>query len=92
VELTAYRFVQEALTNVMKYAQAKNVVIALQAVEDYAELSITDDGVGFDMTKLKPFSYGLTGMRQRVEASGGRMQIKTKLGGGTELMALLPQR
>jgi signal transduction histidine kinase len=92
VELTAYRFVQEALTNVMKYARAKNVVIALQAFEDYAELSITDDGVGFDMTKVKPFSYGLTGMRQRVEASGGRMEIKTELGNGTAMTASLPQR
>ncbi len=89
-ELTAYRFVQEALTNVMKYAVAKNVVIALHVFENHAELSITDDGVGFDLGKLKPFSYGLTGMRQRVEAAGGRMQIKTSLGSGTVMMASLP--
>jgi signal transduction histidine kinase len=90
VELTAYRFVQEALTNVMKYARATKVFISLQAIEDHAEISITDDGVGFDLAKLKPFSYGLTGMRQRVEASGGRMKIKTLPGNGTSLVASLP--
>ncbi len=91
-ELTAYRFVQEALTNVMKYSAAKKVVIALNVFDSYAELSITDDGVGFDPAKLKPFSYGLTGMRQRIEASGGRIQIRTALGSGTAMTASLPLR
>jgi signal transduction histidine kinase len=90
VELTAYRFVQEALTNVMKYSAAKNVFITLENLDHHIALSVKDDGIGFDLKKIKPQSYGLTGMRQRVEAAGGRMQIKSAQGSGTLLTISLP--
>lgn len=90
VELTAYRFVQEALTNVMKYSAAKNVLITLENFDHHVTLSVKDDGVGFDLKKIKPLSYGLTGMRQRVEAAGGRMEIKSAVGSGTLLTISLP--
>lgn len=90
VELTAYRFVQEALTNLMKYSAAKNVAITLEKYEHSVELSVRDDGVGFDSGKIKSSSYGLASMRQRVEAAGGRMRLESVLGKGTVLTACLP--
>jgi signal transduction histidine kinase len=92
IELTVYRFVQESLTNVTKYSKAKNVLIELQSMNGYAQISVKDDGVGFDPQTVKTSSYGLTGMRQRVEAAGGRVQIEAALGKGTTLTAWLPQR
>lgn len=92
LELTVYRFVQESLTNVTKYSKAKNVLIELQSMNRYAQISVQDDGVGFDPQIVKTSSYGLTGMRQRVEAAGGRIQIDSAPGKGTTLTAWLPQR
>jgi signal transduction histidine kinase len=92
MELTIYRFVQESLTNVTKYSAAKNVLIELQSMNHYAQLSVKDDGIGFDPQVVKRASYGLTGMRQRVEAAGGRIEIQSAPGAGTTLTAWLPQR
>jgi signal transduction histidine kinase len=59
-ELTAYRLVQESLTNIGKYAQAQRVSIVLQAIDDrQAEVSVVDDGVGFDMAARQSSSHGL---------------------------------
>jgi signal transduction histidine kinase len=90
-ELTAYRFVQESLTNVTKYSSAKNVIIEFHPIHQYVELSVTDDGIGFDPEAVKRASYGLTGMRQRVAAAGGRIKIEAAPGKGAKLTVWLPQ-
>ena len=89
-ELTIYRLVQEALTNIAKYAQAKNVSIALRLAGDRVEVAVTDDGVGFDTSAKRPTSHGLLGMRYRVEAEGGQMFLRAAPGTGTHIRALLP--
>lgn len=90
-ELTAYRLVQESLTNIGKYAQAGQVRIALKAVDDrQAEVSVEDDGVGFDVAARQSSSHGLLGMRYRVEAARGRMHLDSVPGEGTRIRALLP--
>ncbi len=91
-ELTVYRLVQEALTNVAKYAQAKHVRIELRALGQQAEVSVKDDGVGFDMNAHRSSSHGLLGMRYRVEAARGRMQLQSEPGQGTLIRAVLPMR
>jgi signal transduction histidine kinase len=91
-QLTIYRLVQEALTNVVKYAKASEVVVTLQPSGDGGALvSVRDDGVGFDMGKPRLASHGLLGMRYRVEANGGSMRLESSPGQGTLIEATLPE-
>jgi signal transduction histidine kinase len=89
-ELTVYRLVQEALTNAAKYAQANEIRVELRALPQYVEISVRDDGVGFDPQSTHPSAHGLLGMRYRVEGEGGRMRVHSRLGGGTQIIATLP--
>ncbi len=89
-ELIAYRLVQEATTNIAKYADARKVWITLKRQDDGVEVSVRDDGVGFDTEAKRASAYGLVGMRFRVEASGGKLSIASKPGHGTRLYATLP--
>lgn len=89
-ELTIFRLVQEALTNVAKYARARSVRISLSASNGEATLSVIDDGVGFEIRGSKVGSYGLLGMRYRVEGDGGRLVVQSTPGHGTQLSASLP--
>ncbi|MFH0877442.1 MAG: sensor histidine kinase [Candidatus Omnitrophota bacterium] len=97
--LALYRVVQEALTNVAKYSKAKNVELSLQNWDDAVYLTISDDGVGFDLEEYggKPMrrredkvKLGLAGLRQRIELFGGTLTITTRPGGGTKLAVMLP--
>jgi signal transduction histidine kinase len=90
-ELMVYRLVQEAITNISKYAKAQQVWIALGTHNGEVEVSVRDDGVGFD-TRAKPQSaYGLVGMRFRVEAEGGVLSLASAPGQGTLIRAKLPE-
>jgi signal transduction histidine kinase len=89
LESTIYRLVQEALTNVVKHARAERVDIKLMAHEDLVTIEVRDDGVGFD-PKLRPPGFGLVGMRERLELAGGRLEISSVPGRGTDLRAELP--
>ncbi len=90
-ELVVYRLVQEAITNITKYAHARQVWIRLEAQHGQVEVSVQDDGVGFD-TRAKPQSaYGLVGMRFRVEAAGGSLHLVSAPGQGTRIEARLPE-
>ena len=90
VQLTAYRLVQEALTNVAKYAQARAVTVRLRAQDDRALLSVDDDGQGFDPAAPRRSAHGLMGMQFRVAASQGRLNIHSAPGRGTRIEADLP--
>jgi signal transduction histidine kinase len=90
-QLTVYRLVQEALTNVAKYAKAKKVTVALVPYgDDSVRVSVQDDGVGFDDSIARAASHGLIGMRYRVEAEGGDMRLRSTPGAGTSIEATLP--
>ena len=90
-QLTVYRLVQESLTNISKYAEATQIIISLQNMESYITIEVHDNGNGFDVGKIAPNSHGLTGMRHRVEASGGRLTITSEKVGGTRIHAGLPK-
>jgi signal transduction histidine kinase len=88
-ELMVYRLVQEAITNITKYARAQNVWVRLVTDNDQVEVSVRDDGVGFD-TRVQPRSaYGLVGMRFRVEAEGGTLALVSAPGQGTLIQVKL---
>ncbi|OOG58613.1 CHASE3 domain-containing protein [Polaromonas sp. C04] len=90
-QLTVYRLLQESLTNIGKYAQAQQVTISLQNFDSYISVEVKDDGKGFDTTQARLSSHGLIGMRHRVEASGGRLTVTSRIGGGTCISAVLPK-
>ena len=88
-ELMVYRLVQEAITNITKYARAQNVWVRLATDNGQVEVSVRDDGVGFD-TRVQPRSaYGLVGMRFRVEAEGGTLALVSAPGQGTLIQVKL---
>lgn len=89
-ELTVYRLVQEAINNLTKHARAKQVWLQLGPRDGGAEVSVRDDGVGFDTHLLPPTSHGLLGMRFRVEAEGGTLALESSPGTGTRVTAWLP--
>ncbi len=92
-ELTIYRMVQESLTNIGKYANARTVTISVHQHPSHVAVQIQDDGQGFDMAQIRRSSHGLVGMRQRVEAAGGRLTVTSQQGQpgqGTLVAASLP--
>ena len=90
-DLVCYRMVQEAITNISKYAQARNVWIGLARQGKNAEVTVRDDGVGFDPATRRWSAHGLVGMRFRVEAEGGTLVVQSAPGQGTVIRAVLPE-
>ena len=76
VSITAYRVVQECLTNIAKHANARRVTINLKKDEQFLYLHIEDDGVGFDPT-MTAQGFGLAGMKERIQGLMGEMSIES---------------
>ncbi len=89
VEVAAFRITQEALTNVVRHAQARTCFIAL-TFDDALRLEIQDDGVG--LPKDRRAGVGLTSMRERAEELGGMCVIESSPAGGTRIVAQLPRQ
>jgi signal transduction histidine kinase len=90
VETTLYRIVQEALTNVVKHADATKVSVLLVRRNATATVVIEDDGKGFDPDHVREGQVGLLGMRERVELHDGRLTVESVPGSGTTLVAEVP--
>jgi two-component system NarL family sensor kinase len=85
-----FRALEEALANVRRHADARRVVIRFTAVNGTLELDVRDDGRGFDPAHLPRGHLGLLYMRERVEGYGGRLEIRSWPGAGTELRVIVP--
>jgi PAS domain S-box-containing protein len=86
-----FRIVQESLTNIARYASAKNVVVSLEQTENQLILSIKDDGVGFDREKTASVrTLGILGMRERTAMMGGNYAIISSPGKGTTVVVTVP--
>jgi two-component system sensor histidine kinase DegS len=83
------RIAQEALFNVWKHAQATQVEVRLAADERELELSVSDDGVGFDPDRVPPGHFGLEGIRARARVLGARLEIASAGGKGTRISVRL---
>jgi signal transduction histidine kinase len=96
VETALYRIVQEALTNVVRHAHATNVRIQLaRDTKGSLHCGIRDDGAGFDavtlLSRKERGGLGLIGIRERLNAVGGTLQISSEMGWGTELRIEIPR-
>jgi signal transduction histidine kinase len=87
IEVAAYYLVAEALTNVAKYASATEVRVSLGRDEGHAVLTVSDDGIGGADPEA---GSGLRGLSDRVEALGGRVEIRSPAGAGTTIEARMP--
>jgi signal transduction histidine kinase len=90
LETTLYRIVQEALTNVVKHADARRVSISVVRKDGSISAVVEDDGRGFDVEGARDDALGLLGMRERVGLVGGRMSIESAPGAGTTLAVEVP--
>jgi signal transduction histidine kinase len=90
VDLTAFRIVQEALTNVLKHAGPANATVCVRYEPGVLELEIVDDGRGVNGRSEGRRGHGLLGMRERVAVYGGTLETGPKSGGGFRVAARLP--
>lgn len=90
VSLSLFRIVQEAFTNIRKYAQARHVGVTLRITPKAIELTIEDDGIGFDPGSPKLARHGLAGIKHRVFTHGGQLDIRAAPGAGVTIHAVLP--
>ncbi|HHW15703.1 MAG TPA: histidine kinase [Firmicutes bacterium] len=96
IEAALFRFVQEALTNCRKYAQATQVEVKAEFLPGMVRVVVEDDGVGFDpadlprRTRNQTEHFGLLGMRERVELFDGTFQLFSAPGKGTRVVAQIP--
>jgi PAS domain S-box-containing protein len=94
-EITLYRFVQESLTNIARHARASQIQVRLQETNGAASLSVEDDGIGFDTQAILSTLHsgdgmGLLGVRERLELVGGWLDVDSRPGEGTRLVAHVP--
>ncbi len=89
LESTVYRLVQEALTNVAKHSRAEHVRLSVVERGGAIEVSVADDGVGFDTRARQP-GFGLLGMRERVAMHGGSLELTSAPGAGATMRAVIP--
>jgi two-component system, NarL family, sensor kinase len=90
VEAGLYRVAQEALTNIDTHAQAARAKVELSVTPQTVQLTIQDDGCGFETGGVTPNRYGLTGMNERVRLLGGHLQIESAPGAGTKVVVTAP--
>lgn len=88
--ITIYRILQEALTNVTKHAKASRVWVELGVDDDFIYLTIQDNGLGLNSNGNHTNGIGLTGMKERIALVGGKFLLRSALEGGTIITASLP--
>jgi signal transduction histidine kinase len=89
VETVAFRVIQEALENVRRHAQARQVFLRVEEEEGWLLGEVRDDGKGFDPERTSP-GLGLSGMREWVELLGGKLSVESQPGKGTRILFRLP--
>jgi len=93
--ITLFRVIQEATNNIAKHADAKSANISMHFMKSIIKVTVTDDGRGFDVeeainTRDRPRGLGILGMKERVQLMRGKFEIRSRLGGGTEIDIEIP--
>jgi signal transduction histidine kinase len=89
IELAFFRITQEQIRNIIKYANAKNVSVNMRKINGSLELTINDDGVGFNPQTVKK-GIGLANIRRRAELLDGMMLLDSEIGKGCTLIIRIP--
>ena len=92
ISIALFRIFQETLANITKHAHASEVVVLMHDRDGVIELKVMDNGRGFtEADRTKPRSFGLRGIRERVEYFGGRVSIESAAGQGTQIGVYIPR-
>ncbi|MDZ5471933.1 sensor histidine kinase [Bacillus sp. 31A1R] len=89
-EVALFRLVQESVQNALKHAKSKEIKVKLELTKTYISIVVKDDGVGFNVNEKKAESFGILGMRERIELLGGQLTIDSKIGTGTVVLIQVP--
>jgi signal transduction histidine kinase len=86
---TLFRIAEEALSNVERHSRAQSVRVVLEYASDCTELTVSDDGGGFDPNGVDPDRYGLAGMNERASMIGAKLEVTSSPEGGTRVWCSL---
>jgi two-component system, NarL family, sensor histidine kinase DegS len=89
-EVALFRLIQESVQNALKHANAKDIVVRVEITNSAVNILVKDNGVGFEVLKRNPESFGIMGMEERVELLNGEISIDSKVGNGTMVMIHVP--
>ncbi|NQY07673.1 MAG: two-component sensor histidine kinase, partial [Flavobacteriaceae bacterium] len=90
IKINLFRILQEAIQNINKYAAAKQVRISFERADDHLDLSIVDDGKGFNVDKSRKGGIGIKNMNSRAKKMKGNIEINSKTNQGTEIKVSVP--
>lgn len=89
-EASVFRLVQESVSNALKHGNAKDIWVKIEWLRDIMNINIKDNGQGFDQKEVKDKSFGLIGMRERIDLLKGNMKISSTIGSGTTIHFQIP--
>ena len=89
-EVTLFRVMQESLQNAIKHSESSKIIVKLEIGKKFLSLMVTDNGKGFDTAVKKDQSFGLIGMKERVEMLRGKFHLETGSGKGTRIYINIP--
>lgn len=90
IEVSIFRLVQESVSNALKHGQAKDIWVKIEWLHDIMNIVIKDNGNGFDKNEVRDKSFGLLGMRERVDLLKGNMTVNSQPGAGTMIHFKIP--
>ncbi|HEY9582248.1 MAG TPA: sensor histidine kinase [Savagea sp.] len=89
-EASAFRLIQESVSNALKHAEAKDIWVKLEWLHDTMNIVVKDNGKGFAKEEIKDKTFGLIGMHERIELLKGTIRIDSKIGQGTTVFIQIP--
>ena len=89
-ETAIFRLVQESVNNAIKHGSAKEIRVNFEWLKENVNISIKDNGTGFDMALTKQNSFGIVGMKERIDLLDGTVDIQSEIGQGTRIMFIIP--
>lgn len=89
-QVALYRLIQEILNNIKKHAKAKHIQIDVLHHDEELQITVTDDGVGFDPNYIPAGHYGIVGMKERAQYLGGTLEIDSIIGQGSKFKIRVP--
>lgn len=90
IEVAIFRLVQECISNALKHGNSRDVWVKVEWLRDTMNIVVKDNGEGFDLNQTKDKSFGIIGMRERVELLKGEMKIMSTIGKGTTVLFRIP--
>lgn len=89
-EVALFRLIQESVQNALKHAEAREIKVKVEIDKNRVVVVVRDDGKGFDINQRRAESFGIIGMRERVELLEGKLSIDSKIGQGTIVIIQVP--